>query len=101
MERGLDDLCTEAGFPKNEEFKWSPDKKLWMYMGLTTEDREAFFRSALELAATCGVKAVVVIEDKTKRPALSDSKNAEDDVVALLLERADHQGGAVQSEVLR
>lgn len=53
-----------------------------MYMGLTTEDREAFFRSALELAATCGVKAVVVIEDKTKRPALSDSKNAEDDVVA-------------------
>ena len=70
-----------------------------MYMGLTTEDREAFFRSALELAATCGVKAVVVIEDKTKRPALSDSKNAED--VALLLERAGHQGGAVQSEVLR
>jgi hypothetical protein len=31
LERGLDDLCAEAGFPKNEEFKWSPDKKLWMW----------------------------------------------------------------------
>ena len=28
LECGLDDLCAEAGFPKNEEFTWSPDKKL-------------------------------------------------------------------------
>lgn len=91
LENGLDELCRATGFPANQEFKWSPDKKTWMHKNLQGEARHDFFVSALRKARDAGATAIVVIEDQKARPALSTSANAEQDVVRLFLERAQHQ----------
>ncbi len=91
VERSLDDLCTEFGFPDGEEFKWSPHRKSWMQKALCGDDREAFFARAFAIAEKFDLKALVVIEDIHRRPAASGSKSAEEDVVTLFLERADNQ----------
>lgn len=90
LERELDRLCRETGFPDREEFKWSPSKRQWMYSKLKFERRETFFLSALEAAERSGTTAIVCINDKTARPAAAESETHEEDVVTVLLERIEH-----------
>jgi hypothetical protein len=88
LERDLDQLCRDTGFPRGQEFKWSPDKRSWMRKNLQGDAREQFFVAALERAREAGATALVVIEDARKRPASQYSANAEEDVVTMFLERA-------------
>jgi hypothetical protein len=78
LERALDDLCREAGFPEGEEFKWSPEDGQWMRRSLVREARTDFFLACLHRAAEVDVRAVVVVEDTSRAPAVRDT--AEEDV---------------------
>lgn len=86
LEKELNTLCASVGFPKNEEFKWSPGRELWMRDGLKGENRQRFFLDVLELAQRHNVTATIVIED-TRCGSATDSTSHEDDVSRLLLER--------------
>ena len=88
LEKNIDQLCKEYGFPDNEEFKWSPKKGSWMYHNLKGEDRKIFFLEVLSLIEKIGSKAVVVIEDTKYRTANKNSPSHEIDVTNLFLERA-------------
>jgi len=91
LERTLDKLCLDTGFPKGKEgeFKWSPGKELWMRDNLKDQARTGFFKTALELAQTVAARAIVVIEDADRGPATKGA-TPEEDVVRLFLERAHH-----------
>lgn len=90
LEQGLGALCAEAGFPENEEFKWSPGRELWMHDNLVADGREQFFTRSLELAVDLDVTAVVVIEDLSRSPATNRDIEHEMDATVLLLERVDN-----------
>jgi hypothetical protein len=100
LEADLEKLCLDTGFPRNQEFKWSPRKRSWMHKNLQAEDREHFFKSVLETARDAGATGIVVIEDASRNPAMSHSANAEEDVVGLFLERAHNHLGRTQTEAL-
>jgi hypothetical protein len=89
LERKLAALCTEVGFPDGEEFKWSPDRRQWMYRSLKFDARERFFLTALAFAAEAGVTAIICIND-TQKATATGTQTHEEDVITLLLERADH-----------
>ena len=91
VEIALDKLCTKFGFPDGEEFKWSPDRKMWMHKGLVAEEREDFFLKALRVARKADVSAIVVAEDTSKRRASATSESPADDVTMMFLERAQNQ----------
>src|SRR5437868_3115078 len=80
LERALDELCEQTGFPTGEEFKWSPEKRQWMHKKLTLDARATFFERVLAAAGAQQVTAIVVIEDTTKSPA-NRGATAEQDVV--------------------
>ena len=88
LERALDALCAECGFPQGDEFKWSPGRELWMRDNLVDKARESFFLRALGLASVAGATALVVIEDCYKGRAHAKAASPEEDVVVLFLERA-------------
>lgn len=90
LERGIDGLCAEYGFPPGEEFKWSPGRELWMRENLVGERRWGFFVVVLALAHSKDVKALVVIEDAATATATGAS-TAEEDVTRLFIERAHNQ----------
>jgi hypothetical protein len=69
LEADLNSLCKEAGFPGNEEFKWSPGRELWMRGRLTGNDRRLFFSKVLSLAVEHHAIGIVVIEDTSCRRA--------------------------------
>jgi hypothetical protein len=100
LERSLDALCDEVGFPRAEEFKWSPKRGSWMRGHLEDSARENFFRRALGLAGDLGCRAIVVIEDCERRTALRESESPQEDVVTLLLERADNHLRSAGTEAL-
>jgi len=91
LERGLDGLCQEFGFPPGQEFKWSPGRELWMREKLVDGARSTFFNSALILAAQHGAQALVVIEDTKHALAIAEAGDHEMDVVGMFLERANNQ----------
>lgn len=88
LERDLDELCNQYGFPDGPagEFKWSPGRELWMRDNLVDARRAAFFEEALGLAGTAGVQAVIVVEDTQRRPATTTTEHTTD-VTVLMLER--------------
>jgi len=90
LEREINTLCKEFGFPPGEMFKWSPDRNLWMHDNLVGERREEFFICVLTLAYDHKVKALAVIEDTTSLMA-TNAQSAEEDVTCLFLERVDRQ----------
>lgn len=98
LEADINTLCEETGFPPGEYFKWSPDPKMWMHKKLTEGDRECFFYQVLELASYYNAKALVVMEDTTKRTAILESSNAEEDILQLFLERVNNQLVTIDSE---
>lgn len=88
LEMRLDALCEKTGFPKGEEFKWSPGPGQWMRKELVESAREHFFLEALEIGAEAEVKAIVVIEDIHARKVARGSASHEEDVTLMFLERA-------------
>jgi hypothetical protein len=90
LERDLDKLCAETGFPPGEEFKWSPERKQWMRHLVGTE-RTDFFLEALSLARRSGASAIVTVVEAGAQPANQGVKTAHEDAVTLFLERAHNQ----------
>lgn len=90
LEDELQRCCTEIGFPRDEQFKWSPGKKEKFQKGhLDPEGRVKFFERVVTLAHDYSTTATVVIEDEKYKTARKSSKNHEHDVTSLFLERAD------------
>ena len=85
LEHELNDICTSAGFPRGEEFKWSPSRTHWMRRALTMDARFAFFEAILSAIKKCGGKALVVVTDTRRTPRRYDSP--EMFVTILLFER--------------
>jgi hypothetical protein len=90
LERAIDTLCADCGFPPGEAFKWSPGEELWMRTNLVEDRRRDFFNSMLALAAMSGVTATIIIEEPGYQYATPDAPNAEVDVTRLFLERVEH-----------
>jgi hypothetical protein len=86
LEMSLQAACRDAGFPDDEEFKWSPPRDGWMHSGLVGADREQFFAIVADLLIGGGCFASIVMEDDGRNPATS-SLTAEQDVIVMLLER--------------
>jgi hypothetical protein len=97
LEKAIDNLCADQGFPPREEFKWSPGRELWMRDNLIGDDRQEFFIRVLNLAQDSGVKAIVVIDDTDCRTA-TGAASAEEDVTCLFLERVQRQLGKADHE---
>lgn len=97
LEKKNDQICSETGFPPNEEYKWSPRRELWMYSNLIGDTRRDFFLRVLDETEEKEVQACVVVEDKTLRPA-NQGRSAEDDVTIMLLERIEKGLQACSSE---
>ena len=95
LEKKLDTLCYEFGFPAGEPFKWSPGRKLWMRKKLVGANRVAFMNAVLMEAKSHSVTALVVLED-TLRNRVTDAEMPEEDVTRLFLERI--QMGSVRSQ---
>jgi Protein of unknown function (DUF3800) len=100
LESELDLLCELFDFPAGEEFKWSPDKRMWMYKNLIEERRTEFFAKALNAAERHGAAAIVTIADTGARPAIDTSKSPEEDVVTMLLERLDQHLGSKREQAI-
>jgi hypothetical protein len=100
VEVALDKLCAKFGFPDGEEFKWSPDRKMWMHKGLVSDERSDFFLKALRIARKAEAAAIVVAEDTGKRLASSKSKSHAADVTMMFLERAQSQIAADNQAVV-
>lgn len=93
LEASLSAACKAAGFPAGDEFKWHPRKDSWMAKGLVEQARQDFFLEVVDLLGHAKVKAIVIIEDESRNPAISDSETAAEDVTALLLERINGELG--------
>jgi len=91
LEKAIEDLCTDLGFPPREEFKWSPGRGLWMHDNLRGDQRENFFAEVLSLCANFDAQAVVVIEDTSRQPATNSAVGPEQDVTQMFLERISNQ----------
>ncbi len=86
----LDELCEQYGFPfHDEEFKWSPDRKSWMYGNLQSDNRENFYVDCLQAATDHEAEACVVIEDANYKTMSGGTEGHELDAVKILLERID------------
>lgn len=97
VERAIDALCSRAGFPPMEEFKWSPGRELWMWRELRGDQREAFFLEVLTILARHEASVVVVAVDVEARAA-TGADTPERDATRLFLERASNRflnGGGV------
>lgn len=92
-------LCAEYGFPEGEEFKWSPNRKLWMHQGLIGRDRERFFFDVLDACVTFGTQATVCIVDRHAQPATA-AASPEQDATCLLLERVNAAAPASSGVVM-
>jgi hypothetical protein len=90
LERELDRICVSVGFPRNEEFKWSPGREKWMRQNLVADARKEFFLEILRAAHDHEVKCLVVINETSCRTATNASTHDED-VTITLLERIHHR----------
>lgn len=89
IESELDKLCSDAGFPAGEIFKWSPGREHWMRTGLIDQARTSFQVSVIDILSEHGCRAVFVAEDSTCDRAENSSLSSEIDVVKLMIERVD------------
>jgi hypothetical protein len=98
LESSLEDLCTRVGFPKGEEFKWSPGRELWMHANLQADGRTGFFLEAAQLAKDHSVTGILVCVDVRYEP-LTNADTHELATVRLLLERI-HQHTSQQQQCI-
>ena len=87
LEIALETICTDAGFPSGEEFKWSPPKNRWMRENLVGETRLKFFLRVVETLAAHQVVMTLVASD-TDCATATDAGSHELDVTQMYLERA-------------
>ncbi len=97
LERAIDGLCANHGFPKGEEFKWSPRRDQWMHASLVGDGRARFFTDVLREASAHGAVAVVVVEDSNHKRAIRSAPTAAADVTQMLLERIENRFKAAGS----
>lgn len=90
VQRRIDELCAAAGFPGQEEFKWSPGGELWMKKSLHAAAREGFFLDVLATVREHGASAVVVAVD-TRANAATAADDPGEDATRLFLERASNR----------
>jgi hypothetical protein len=101
LERALENLCREAGFPENtDEFKWSPGRELWMHKNLRGPARTSFFCEILGLTKQHAVEALVVVVDEQYRSATGPGTPPLDDALIMCLERAHGHMDARATEAL-
>jgi hypothetical protein len=112
LELALDALCDDFGFPQGEEFKWSPEKRLWEHSNLVGERRDEFNLKALNLAREAGAQGIVTMTD-TKTSPIAGADTHEEAATLMFLERAqaclppgrdavvvfDRHGGGQRSEL--
>lgn len=89
LERQIEAVCAEYGFPSNEIFKWSPGRELWMHKNLVGGQRQQFFIRILGLAKDHGATTLIIVEDTAYRTATA-VESPETDLIRLFLERAHH-----------
>jgi len=99
LERALSSLCAEAGFPQNEEFKWSPRRDMWMYQGLIAEQRKNFFLAIIQACVAHETKALVIMSDRDSRTP-SDCATHEVFVTKMLLERVNNLAASAGSSAI-
>jgi len=92
LERAIDSVCQMYGFPRRQEFKWSPGHELWMRKNLVGDRRFKFFQETLELARDAGAQAFVIVKDCGYARA-TKANTDEADVVNMCLERVCNQCG--------
>lgn len=90
-EHSVNRICRDAGIPKNEKFKWSPGRELWMHKNLTGDDRKKFFTDVFHIVDEYKCILTVVIEDTNCKYATNDAKTPEEDVARMYLERVHGQ----------
>lgn len=56
----FEEILTEAGVPRNEEIKWSPDRVSWIYREFKGLARERCYLNLLKAAQDCGGRVIVV-----------------------------------------
>ena len=98
LEKSLQSICEKTGFPRDEQFKWSPKKNSFQRKKLDSDARMIFFREVLEAASRHHVRALVVVEDVKYKKARQDSVDHEHDVTALFLERANNCFAAAKKQ---
>jgi hypothetical protein len=87
LEKAIDVLCEDAGFPPKEEFKWSPSRDHWMRDNLIGSDRSAFFHSVLSALREHDAVVTIVVSDTNCHTATRAATH-EIDVTNMFLERA-------------
>lgn len=50
LNKEIDSICSNYGFPSNEPFKWSPGRELWVWNNLIGEKRINFYIDVLTAA---------------------------------------------------
>lgn len=90
VQRRIDQLCRDAGFPNGQEFKWSPGGELWMKKNLHGEGREQFFLNVLNVVRKNDARVAVVVVDAKARAATA-AASPEEDATRLFLERASNR----------
>jgi len=98
LEHALAAICTKAGFPNGEEFKWSPARGSWMRDNLTLEARTQFFVEVLTELVKHDAKTIVVVADTRRTPRRYVS--TESFVTKLLMERVEIRACKDQSTCL-
>ena len=99
LERQLQELCADVGFPDREEFKYSPGQELWMRDNLAHPQREEFFLASIELASQHDPTVIVAMEDTDYKRA-TDVETPELDVSVLLLERINNVAEQADDDVI-
>lgn len=89
LEKAIDSICRDYGFPDEQEFKWSPGRELWMRDNIVEGERSAFFLDVLNVAQAEGAEALVVIVDTAARGAVRPT-DPRLDATVMLLERANN-----------
>lgn len=90
LEQAIGEVCVDFGFPRREEFKWSPHRDQWMWANLVDDRRRDFFLAVLRLAETHQARVLVIVEDRRYKTATTGAPSPEADVTRMFLERADH-----------
>jgi len=94
LNAALEKLCVDTGFPKGDEFKWSPRRDTWMYDNLHDDDRRTFFASVLTTAAAHAVQVTVIVRDTSSGFACDGARTPEQDVTTMFLERSSNALGS-------
>lgn len=89
LERSLDLLCREAGFPASDtgRFSWVPEPDQWMSDNLLGDDRTDFFLRILQVLIDSSCKSIGIIRDTEVQSDVDETSDFRKDIPRQLLER--------------